>query len=96
MPPGSRSRRGRNSPLIGREPECAIGRAALDLVSSAHRCVLLAISGENGVGKSRLADELIDYLHSSVDAGVVAIVPLIASVVCQGAMVCAWPPLARL
>jgi class 3 adenylate cyclase/tetratricopeptide (TPR) repeat protein len=71
VPPGSRSRRGRNSPLIGREPECAIGRAALDLVTTAHRCVLLAISGENGVGKSRLADELIDYLHSSVDAGVV-------------------------
>src|SRR5258706_2288587 len=69
-PPGSRSRRGRNGPLIGREPECAIGRAALDLVSSANRCVLLAISGENGVGKSRLADELIDYLHSSVDASV--------------------------
>ncbi|MEA3185424.1 MAG: hypothetical protein QOJ74_1901, partial [Ilumatobacteraceae bacterium] len=70
-PPGSRSRRGRNGPLVGREPECTIGRAALDLVSSANRCVLLAISGENGVGKSRLADELIDYLHSSVDAAVV-------------------------
>ncbi len=70
-PPGSRSRRGRNGPLIGREPECAIGRAALDLVSTAHRCVLLAISGDNGVGKSRLADELIDYLHNTVDAGIV-------------------------
>ena len=34
-PPGSRSRRGRNGPLIGRQPELAIGRAALDLVSSA-------------------------------------------------------------
>ena len=32
--------------------------------------MLLAISGENGVGKSRLADELIDYLHNSVDAAV--------------------------
>ncbi len=70
-PPGSRSRRGRNGPLIGREPECAIGRAALDLVSTAHRSVLLAISGDNGVGKSRLADELIDYLHNTVDAGIV-------------------------
>jgi class 3 adenylate cyclase/tetratricopeptide (TPR) repeat protein len=69
-PPGSRSRRGRNGPLIGRQPELAIGRAALDLVSIANRSVLLAISGENGVGKSRLADELIDYLHSSVDAAV--------------------------
>ena len=38
--------------------------------ASANRSVLLAISGENGVGKSRLADELIDYLHSSVDAAV--------------------------
>jgi class 3 adenylate cyclase/tetratricopeptide (TPR) repeat protein len=69
-PPGSRSRRGRNGPLIGRQAELAIGRAALDLVSIANRSVLLAISGENGVGKSRLADELIDYLHSSVDAAV--------------------------
>jgi class 3 adenylate cyclase/tetratricopeptide (TPR) repeat protein len=70
-PPGSRSRRGHNGPLIGREPECAIGRAALDLISTAHRSVLLAISGDNGVGKSRLADELIDYLHNTVDAGIV-------------------------
>jgi class 3 adenylate cyclase/tetratricopeptide (TPR) repeat protein len=69
-PPGSRSRRGRSGPLIGRQPEMAIGRAALDLVSIANRSVLLAISGENGVGKSRLADELIDYLHNSVDAAV--------------------------
>lgn len=69
-PPGTRPRRNRAGPLIGREPELAIGRAALDLVSSAHRSVLLAISGDNGVGKSRLADELIDYLHTSVDAGV--------------------------
>ena len=38
-PPGSRSRRGRNGPLIGREPELAIGRAALDLVSSSNRSV---------------------------------------------------------
>ena len=67
-PPGSRSRRGRNGPLVGRQPELAIGRAALDLVSSAHRSVLLAVSGENGVGKTRLVDELIDYLHTSVDA----------------------------
>ncbi|MEO8265189.1 MAG: adenylate/guanylate cyclase domain-containing protein [Ilumatobacteraceae bacterium] len=69
-PPGSRSRRGRSGPLIGRAPELAIGRAALDLVTIANRSVLLAISGENGVGKSRLADELIDYLHNSVDAAV--------------------------
>jgi class 3 adenylate cyclase/tetratricopeptide (TPR) repeat protein len=69
-PPGSRSRRGRNGQLIGREPELAIGRAALDLVSSAHRSVLLAVSGDNGVGKTRLVDELIDYLHCSVDAAV--------------------------
>ena len=69
-PPGSRSRRGRNGPLVGRQPELAMGRAALDLVTIANRSVLLAISGENGVGKSRLADELIDYLHNSVDAAV--------------------------
>jgi class 3 adenylate cyclase/tetratricopeptide (TPR) repeat protein len=69
-PPGSRSRRVRNGPLIGRQPELAIGRAALDLVSSAHRSVLLAVSGENGVGKTRLVDELIDYVHNSVDAAI--------------------------
>ncbi len=69
-PPGSRSRRGRHGPLVGRQPELAMGRAALDLVTIANRSVLLAISGENGVGKSRLADELIDYLHNSVDAAV--------------------------
>ena len=69
-PPGSRSRRGRSGPLVGRQPELAIGRAALDLVATANRSVLLAISGENGVGKSRLADELIDHMHNSVDAAV--------------------------
>lgn len=69
-PPGSRSRRGRSGPLIGRQPELAIGRAVLDLVNIANRSVLLAIAGENGVGKSRLADELIDYMHNSVDAAV--------------------------
>ena len=30
---------------------------------SANRSVLLAISGENGVGKSRLAEELVDYMQ---------------------------------
>ena len=70
VPPGSRSRRGRNGPLVGREPECAIGRAALDLVSSANRCVLLAISGENGVGEARHGVEHINYQHTSEDAAV--------------------------
>jgi class 3 adenylate cyclase len=69
-PPGSRSRRGRSGPLIGRQPELAMGRAALDLVTLANRSVLLAISGENGVGKSRLAEELVDYMHNTVDAAV--------------------------
>src|SRR4029079_9329974 len=65
-----RSRRGRSGPLIGRQPELAMGRAALDLVTLANRSVLLAICGENGVGKSRLAEELVDYMHNTVDAAV--------------------------
>jgi hypothetical protein len=69
-PPGSRSRRGRTGPLVGRQPELAIGRAALDLVTLSNRSVLLAISGENGVGKSRLAEELVDYMQNTVDAAV--------------------------
>jgi class 3 adenylate cyclase/tetratricopeptide (TPR) repeat protein len=69
-PPGSRSRRRRSGPVVGRDAELALGRAALDLVGTSRRGVLLAVSGENGVGKTRLVDELVEHLHDTVDAAV--------------------------
>lgn len=58
-PPGMRRRRRREVGIVGRQPELALADAALDLVLNNGRGVLLHLNGENGVGKSRLVDEVI-------------------------------------
>ena len=70
QPPGSRRRRRRDVPLIGRDRELVLARAGFDLGVTNQRAVLLAISGENGVGKSRLVEELIDSVRSTAEAAV--------------------------
>ncbi len=57
-PPGGRRRR-RDVAIVGRHPELAMADAALELVTRDGRGVLLHVNGENGVGKSRLVDEVI-------------------------------------
>jgi hypothetical protein len=59
-PPQARSAapRGHEPPLVGREPELTHLRRALDL-TRAKQGLVVAITGEAGVGKSRLAAELV-------------------------------------
>ena len=47
------------APMVGREIELAALRAAYDQAAAIRRCRLVAVVGEPGVGKSRLADELV-------------------------------------
>ncbi|MEQ1701100.1 MAG: adenylate/guanylate cyclase domain-containing protein, partial [Ilumatobacteraceae bacterium] len=58
-PPGMRRRRRREVGIFGRQPELAVADAALHLVIDNGRGVLLHLNGDNGVGKSRLVDEVI-------------------------------------
>ena len=57
--PGARHTR-RHLPLVGREAELATLLAALDLSLTRQRPMAIAIEGEGGIGKSRLADELLE------------------------------------
>jgi predicted ATPase/class 3 adenylate cyclase len=52
-------------PLVGRERELRILREELAQVTAEHRCRLVTVLGDAGVGKSRLVGEL----ESSLDAG---------------------------
>lgn len=45
-------------PLIGRDPELAVLRKAIDAAFRRTRAQLVALAGESGIGKSRLAAEL--------------------------------------
>jgi len=67
-PPGASRRRRSDVSMVGRDLELALGRAALELATTRGTSVLLAVSGENGVGKSRLIDELVEHLRTTVDA----------------------------
>jgi class 3 adenylate cyclase/tetratricopeptide (TPR) repeat protein len=58
-PPGTRRRRRRDIDIVGRHVELVIADATLDLVEQQGRGALLHVNGENGVGKSRLVDEVI-------------------------------------
>lgn len=69
-PPGSRTRRRRDVPIVGRGAELALADAALDLVVRDGRGVLLHVNGENGVGKSRLVDEVIAHARELGDVSV--------------------------
>jgi class 3 adenylate cyclase/tetratricopeptide (TPR) repeat protein len=70
QPPGTRRRRRRDVPLIGRDSELALAKTAFEYGVAGHRAVLLAISGDNGVGKSRLIEELIDSVRATAEAAV--------------------------
>ncbi len=56
-PPGHRHRRV-ETPLVGRESEIAVLRAALATATTRKRAHLVLVTGEAGVGKSRIASEL--------------------------------------
>lgn len=69
-PPGARLRRRRDICFVGRHDETVIADAALDLVMKHGRGMLLHVNGENGVGKSRLVDEVITRLRAKGDVSV--------------------------
>ncbi len=51
-----------DTPLVGREAELAIVRSAFEQARSERGCRLFTILGEGGIGKSRLAAELVSGL----------------------------------
>lgn len=66
-PPGGTRRRRRDVQIVGRDAEMAIARAAFDLVTRNHRGVVLHVNGEDGVGKSRFVDEVLDHVRAHGD-----------------------------
>jgi class 3 adenylate cyclase/tetratricopeptide (TPR) repeat protein len=69
-PPGTRRRHRHDVCLIGRDTELQLAAAALHLAVNDHQGVLLSITGDSGVGKSRLVDELVDAVRVAGDAAV--------------------------
>lgn len=67
-PPGRRRRR--DVGMVGRHSELAMADAALELVSNSGRSVVLHIIADNGVGKSRLVDEVIQRLRDKGDVSI--------------------------
>ena len=63
--PGERVRRNATS-LVGREEELGLVTAGLRYAVARRRALLIAIDGEGGVGKTRLADELIAAARSDM------------------------------
>jgi class 3 adenylate cyclase/tetratricopeptide (TPR) repeat protein len=70
-PPGLRRLR-RDVAMVGREAELAIARTGLEVALLRGSAVLLNVSGESGVGKSRLVDEVLQRLVDDVDAKVIS------------------------
>jgi class 3 adenylate cyclase len=52
-----------DTPLVGRDDELAALRAAFETACGESRCVLLTVAGEAGIGKTRLARELLHELR---------------------------------
>jgi len=69
-PPGTRRRRRRDVPFVGRSEEMAVVASALRLAEVHGRSLLVHAFGETGVGKSRLLDEVVQHIR---DAGEVAV-----------------------
>ena len=69
-PPGTRRRRRRDVPMVGRDIELEVTLSALQLVARHERGLLLHVVGENGVGKSRLVDEVLATLRHDPEIGV--------------------------
>jgi class 3 adenylate cyclase/tetratricopeptide (TPR) repeat protein len=61
-PPGQRRRHTR-TPIIGRDPELALLRSVIDSAVLRSRAQLVVLSGDAGIGKSRLAGEIASYAH---------------------------------
>jgi class 3 adenylate cyclase len=55
--------------FVGRDHEVAILREAWERVANEHRCELVTVIGDAGVGKSRLAAELLGSIESTVVSG---------------------------
>lgn len=58
--PGRRPRR-RQAPLVGRDAEVALLRSAVSLAFRQERTQLVLLLGDSGVGKTRLADEIVAW-----------------------------------
>jgi len=65
--PGER-RHGPDTPLLGREPELAILRRTVAVATGRSRAQLLSLTGESGVGKTRLAAEVAEVARYDHDA----------------------------
>jgi len=65
--PGER-RHGPDTPLLGREPELAILRRTVAAAIRRSRAQLLSLTGESGVGKTRVASEVAELARYDHDA----------------------------
>ena len=57
------------APFVGRERELALLREAWERVRAEQRCELVTVVGDAGVGKSRLAAELVASIEATVVRG---------------------------
>ena len=69
-PPGTRRRRRRDVPFVGRVEEMGVITSALRLSAAHGRTLLVHAGGETGVGKSRLLDQVVRHLSDMGDVEV--------------------------
>ncbi len=65
--PGER-RNGPDTPMLGREPELALLRRSVSSAVRRSRAQLITLTGESGVGKTRLAVEVAEFARYDHDA----------------------------